>query len=161
MRPRRFARAKHTGLALVLAVACHRSRPSAPPLPLPDRIGAFVGGPLEATDVAKRRSYARGATRVDVTMARFPMNDAEYARWVQMSRESFPQAALDVAPDEGNGFYQCADGGEPRCSLLVQLRSGVHVELRGGAGAGRGDVDAVAAGLPLRTLDNDAHSLDR
>jgi hypothetical protein len=124
-------------------------------------MGDFVGGPLQIDGAAKRRSYARGETRVEVTMARFPMNDAEYARWVAMSREGFPQATLDVAAGEGNGFYQCATGGEARCSLLIQLRSGVHVEIRGGSGAGRVEVDAVAAGLPLRALGNDVHSLDR
>jgi hypothetical protein len=162
MRSRRFVLAKHTGLAALLVVGLALScRPPAGPSPLPERIGGFVGGPVRSDGAAKHRAYARGDTRVEVTIARLPMTDAEYARWVAMSREGFPQAALDVAPGEANGFYQCADGGERRCSLLVQLRSGVHVEIRGSAGAGRDEVDAIAAGLPLRALGNDAHIFDR
>jgi hypothetical protein len=87
------------------------------------------------------------------------MTDVEYARWVQTSREAFPQAALDASPDEANGFYQCADGPNPTCSLLVQLRSGVHIEIRSGGDALRGDLDLVAAGLPLRALAADTKLL--
>ena len=92
-------------------------------------------------------------------MAHFPMNDVEYARWVETSRGAFPQASLDAPPDEANGFYQCADGPDPTCSLLVQLRSGVHVEIRSSGDARRGDLDLVAAGLPLRALAGDTNSL--
>ncbi len=168
MRPGVTARVNWTALATALALAsalpsgCRRpgaAPATAAPSVLPERIGGFVGGPLATDAVAARRTYARGASRVDVTMARFPMNDGEYARWVETSRGAFPQASLDAPPDQANGFYQCADGPDPACSLLVQLRSGVHVEIRADGQARRADLDLVAAGLPLRALAGDADLL--
>jgi len=165
MRPGLTARVIWTALATALALAstlgsaCRRPAAPPPPTPLPERIGGFVGGPLATDATAARRAYTRGAKRVDVTMARFSMNEAEYARWVETSRGAFPQASLDAPADQANGFYQCADGPDPACSLLVQLRSGVHVEIRAGGDARRGDLDLVAAGLPLRALAGDADLL--
>jgi hypothetical protein len=128
--------------------------PPEPPLQslLPDRIAAFTADPPTTDGAAVHRSYHRGATRIAVTLARFPMTDQQYQGWVRASREGFPQAALDVPDGTGNGFYQCADGGRPACDLLIQLRSGVHVEIRGGGTSSREDVDAIARGLPLRAL---------
>jgi hypothetical protein len=68
-----------------------------------------------------------------------------------MSR-GFPQAALDAPEADANGFYQCTDEPKRSCDLLIQMRSGVHLEIRGGGTSSREDVDAVARGLPLRTL---------
>jgi len=69
--------------------------------------------------------------------------------WLAMSRAGYPQAALAAPPGDVNGFYQCTDGSPPSCDLLIQMRSGVHLELRGGGTSRRADVDALAAGLPL------------
>lgn len=154
------------GLALLLAVAPACRNASGPAaardaLPLPEQIQGFTAGPLEADAVAVRRTYARGRVRIDVTMARVPMDDAAYTRWVQSSREAFPQASLDAPPADANGFYQCGGEPEPRCSLLVQLRSGAHIEIRGSGETRRADLDALAAGLPLRALATDARALEQ
>jgi hypothetical protein len=140
-------------LALVLTGSCNRTRPAAvaqeqPALP---DIAGFTSGPVETTAEALRRTYTRGPARVAVTLARLAMTDPQYAEWVKTSTASFPQATLPVAAQDGNGFYQC-DATGARCDLLVQLRSGVHLELRGGGTSARGDVDAIAQGLPLRYL---------
>jgi len=79
------------------------------------------------------------------------MSADDYAGWVRMSA-SFPQAALDLPGTEANGFYQCSDGPPPSCDLLIQLRAGVHIEVRGGGTSSRADVDALARGLRLATL---------
>jgi hypothetical protein len=143
-------------LAAALAVAgCNRTHDSVPlmvvPL-LPDRIAGFTGGPLTADGVATRRTYTRDATRIDVTVARFPMSAHEYARWVVSSTADFPQAALNLPPGAGNGFYQCTADPTPSCDLLIQLRAGVHVEIRGGGTSSRDDVDVIARAMPLREL---------
>jgi hypothetical protein len=96
--------------------------------------------------------YARGPTRIDVTLARAPMRPGGFDDWLKMSREGFPQAVLDAPADDANGFYQCTEGTAPSCDLLIQLRSGVHVEIRGAGTSTREDVDALARGLPLRAL---------
>ena len=73
---------------------------------------------------------------------------------MQTSLEAFPtlQATLDVPAGTGNGFYQCTAGARPSCDLLIELRSGVHLELRSAGTATRADVDDLARGLPLRAL---------
>ena len=81
-----------------------------------------------------------------------PMSADDYASWVKLSTASFPQAALDLPAGEANGFYQCGDGPPPSCDLLIQLRAGVHIEVRGGGTSSRSDVDALARGLSLATL---------
>jgi hypothetical protein len=140
-------------LVLLLAASCNRTRPAAvagerPALP---DIAGFSAGPVETTAEALRRTYTGGTARVTVTLARLAMTDPQYAEWVKASTASFPQAALAVGPDLGNGFYQC-DAVGAHCDLLVQLRSGVHLELRGGGTSTRADVDAIARGLPLGHL---------
>lgn len=148
------------------APACRSSRPAPAPGPtaaseqprasattpaLPDRIGGFVGGALTSPGGgASRRSYTRGAVRITVTLARFPMTGEEYDLWVKTSVAGYPQATLDLPTVAGNGFYQCAEGPSASCDLLVQLRSGVHLEIRGDGTSSRADVDAIARGLPLR-----------
>ena len=54
--------------------------------------------------------------------------------------------------EDANGFYQCTEPPAPSCDLLIQLRSGVHVEIRGSGTTSRADVDAIARALPLRAL---------
>jgi len=54
--------------------------------------------------------------------------------------------------EAGNGFYQCAPDRADRCDLLIQLRSGVHLELRGNRDATRANVDAIARGLSLARM---------
>jgi hypothetical protein len=139
-------------LCSLLAAACTRKpSPPAEAPPLPDLIPGFTSGPLGTAPAAFIRTYARGSSQVTVTLARFPMDASQYDSWVRTSIGGFPQARLDVPDGEGNGFYQCDDGKPPRCSLLIQLRSGVHLEIRG-VPASRDEVDAVARGLPLRRL---------
>jgi hypothetical protein len=121
-------------------------------LPLPDVIEGFAAGPTTPGAGFLRRTYARGATLISVTLARVPMDADGYASWTRTSVASFPQARLDAPAADANGFYQCSSETPPHCDLLIQLRSGVHVEVRGGGTSTRDDVDAVARGLPLRAL---------
>jgi hypothetical protein len=130
-----------------LQSAPKESSPSA----LPD-IPGFVAGNEESGPMYSRRAYARAADRTTVTLARFPMSQAQYEEWLRMSRADFPQAELSMSPAEGNGFYQCAAYDASRCNLLVQLRCGLHLEIRGSGFAGRGDLDAILAGLDLPRL---------
>jgi hypothetical protein len=127
-------------LAIGLALgACKRSTSAAvppaapaPPRPpdLPEAITGFAGGALETEGAAVRRLYTRPGVAITVTLARLPMGPEQYAEWVKTSSQGFPQAVLDVPEDRGNGFYQCDE--RKRCDLLIQLRSGVHLEVRGG-----------------------------
>ncbi len=119
-------------------------------LELPASIPGFTASPLTVADTYSRRTYSRGPASVTVTLARFPMDAAGYARWGRQSEEGYPQAKLDVPDGAGNGFYECQDDAETRCNLLVQLRSGIHLEIRAEGTATRADVDAIAVGLPMR-----------
>jgi hypothetical protein len=119
---------------------------------LPDRIATFSAGPLATDAAATHRTYTRGKAHIAVTLARFEMSPEQYDSWVRTSREGFPQAALGLPATEGNGFYQCSAGERPSCDLLVQLRSGFHIEIRGGGTSSREDVDAIAQGLGLAAL---------
>lgn len=142
-----------------VASACRRPRmavtpPAAAdltprPLALPDTLAGFAGEPIVHGPTWVRRRYARGATRVDATLAIAQQPSGGWEGWLAMSRASYPQAALAAPPDHANGFYQCAEGPPPSCDLLIQLRSGVHLELRGAGTSTRADVDALAAALPL------------
>jgi hypothetical protein len=86
---------------------------------------------------------------VQVTLARTPMSADDSQRWRSAS-VGFPQADLGLRAADANGFYQCDNGERPSCDLLIQLRTGFHLELRGGGTTSRADVDALARGLPLR-----------
>jgi hypothetical protein len=141
------------GVALVVAVAaCARHRPPAPApvspgLALPDAAG-FAAEPPASGDGFVRRTYTRGRARIQVTLARMPMSADQYQRWVTESA-AFPQAELGLSAADANGFYQCTDAQPPSCDLLIQLRAGYHLEVRGGGTSSRGDVDALARALPL------------
>jgi hypothetical protein len=142
---------------LLLAVAplasCRTSpTPAAAVFDLPDVIPGFVAGAREPGDGYVRRTCSAGATRITVTLARHPMDDAAWDGWVRMSTAGFPQADLGLPADAGNGFYQCDDRAPDRCDLLIQLRSGVHIEIRGGGTSTRRDVDAIRRGLPIAAL---------
>jgi hypothetical protein len=128
-------------------------RPSAGPAAwdLPNTISSFASEPLTRDPAFVRRTYVRGAARITVTLASFRMTSAQYDEWVLTSKEGYPQATLDVPEGSGNGFYQCA-APDRGCALLIQLRSGVHIEIRGQGSWTREDVDAIARGLPLRTM---------
>jgi hypothetical protein len=141
-------------LAVAASVASCRRAPAtaAPAFDLPDAIPGFVAGAREPGVGYLRRTYAAGATRITVTLARHPMDDAAWDGWVRMSTAGFPQADLGVPADGGNGFYQCDDRAPDRCDLLIQLRSGVHIEIRGGGTSTRIDVDAIRRGLPMTAL---------
>jgi hypothetical protein len=157
------------GLLAVASIAstCRRAAPPpgpvvAPPPPrtssaglvLPD-VAGFEAGPQVEGPAYVRRPYGRGRARIEVTLARMPMSPEAYGDWVRTSTASFPQAALDLPAGDANGFYQCSDGANPSCDLLIQLRAGFHFEIRGGGTSSRDDVDALARGLPLRALAHD------
>ncbi len=118
---------------------------------LPD-VPGFDGGPEEHGTRYWRRTYARAAETTTVTLARFSMSDEQYQGWLRMSKADFPQADLPVGPTDGNGFYQCAANDPSRCNLLVQLRCGLHLEIRGQGIARREDADAILRGLGLPAL---------
>ena len=80
------------------------------------------------------------------------MDDAAWDGWVKMSTAGFPQADLELPAGAANGLYQCDDRAPDRCDLLIQLRSGVHVEIRGGGTSTRRDVDAIRKALALDAL---------
>src|SRR4051812_20076335 len=88
--------------ALALCGCVERAGPPG----LPDALPGYTASPVELGPGYQRRTYAHGAARVTVTLARFPMVAAQYAEWVRSSA-AYPQAALDVRPGEGNGFYEC------------------------------------------------------
>ena len=121
------------------------------PLALPDTLAGFAGDPIVhgPTETWIRRRYQRGAVHVDVTLAIAQQPPGGFESWLSMSRGGYPQAALPAPPGDVNGFYQCSDGPPPSCDLLIQMRSGVHLELRGDGTSTRADVAALAAALPL------------
>jgi hypothetical protein len=147
-------------LSVLALAACRRAPPAGAErravFDLPDAIPGFVAGAREPGDGWLRRSYTAGATRITVTLARHAMDDAAWAGWVRMSTAGFPQADLQLPAGAANGFYQCDDRAPDRCDLLIQLRSGVHVEIRGGGTSTRRDGDAIRRGLPLAALAADA-----
>jgi len=142
-------------LAAIVLVACRRAPPAPAPrdaFDLPDAIPGFTAGAREPGDGWLRRTYSAGAVRITVTLARHAMDDAAWDGWMKMSTAGFPQADLELPAAAANGFYQCEDHAPERCDLLIQLRSGVHVEIRGGGTSTRRDVDAIRRGLRLAPL---------
>jgi hypothetical protein len=139
-------------LAAAALVACRHPRAARDAFDLPDAIPGFVAGAREPGAGYVRRTYTAGAARITVTLARHPMDRAAYESWVSMSTAGFPQADLGLPAGAGNGFYQCDGAARESCDLLIQLRSGVHLEIRGGGTSTRRDVDAIRAGLPLAAL---------
>jgi hypothetical protein len=146
---------RRAGLVLLtvsmLIAWCRRAAPT-DAFDLPDAIPGFVAGAREPGDGWVRRAYAAGGTRITVTLARHAMDDAAWDGWVRMSTAGFPQADLGLPADAANGFYQCDPAAPAHCDLLIQLRSGVHVEIRGAGTSTRNDVDTIRAGLPLAAL---------
>jgi hypothetical protein len=144
-------------LVVAAAAGCRRQQRAPAPAPaaalsLPDALGGFVASPGAAGGAGYvRRTYTRGRARIEVTLARFPLAPGGFDDWVRMSR-SFPQALLDAPVADANGFYQCDQQRPPRCDLLIQTRSGFHIEIRGGGTSSQEDVDAIARGLGLRRL---------
>jgi hypothetical protein len=142
-------------IAAASLAGCRRStQPPKDAFDLPDAIPSFVAGPRERGDGYVRRTYTAGVARITVTLARHAMDPAAYAGWVAMSTAGFPQADLGLPADVANGFYQCEPNAPDSCDLLIQLRSGVHVEIRGGGTSTRHDVGAILAVLPLAALAN-------
>jgi hypothetical protein len=146
-----------------LAPGCRRATAPAPAEPeatapsaraalaLPDALAGFAASPELRGPGYVRRTYAHGRTLADVTLAQAPLPPGGFDGWLKMSG-TYPQAALDAPAAEVNGFYQCTEEPRSSCDLLIQMRSGVHVEIRGGGTTTREDVDAIARGLPLRAL---------
>ena len=139
-------------LAACLLASCRRAPREAHGFDLPDAIPGFVAGAREPGNGYLRRTYTAGPTHITVTLARHPIDQAAYDAWLAMSTAGFAQAELGLPASAGNGFYQC-DGRVPEsCDLLIQLRSGVHVEIRGAGTSTRHDVDTIRSALPLTTL---------
>jgi hypothetical protein len=113
-------------------------------------VPGFSADLADQTSAYTRRLYRRDGEQVSVTLAPFPMTVDQYREWVRMSTESYSQAALDVDGSEGNGFYQCRDENPDRCDLLIQLRCGLHVEIRGIGTALKAHADLLAKSLDLR-----------
>ncbi len=145
-------------LAISTLVACRRLPVATNVLDLPDTIPGFVAGVREPGAGYQRRTYTAGTTRITVTLARYPMDRAAYEGWVATSTAGFPQADLGLPADAGNGFYQCEVAAPDRCDLLIQLRAGVHIEVRGGGTSRRREVDAIRSGLPLPALASIGHA---
>jgi hypothetical protein len=144
------------GLAILGVLGCREhgpepARTATSASVLPD-IPGFAAKSEESGPTYSRRAYTRGSESTTVTLARFPLSEAQYEEWLRMSRADFPQAVLDLSPADGNGFYQCATDDASRCNLLVQLRCGLHLEIRGAGVARRADADAILAGLALPRL---------
>ena len=148
---------RHALFAIALS-SC--SRPSAPapapepaPTPaLPDTANGFTAGPITHGDTFERRTYVRGPTHVEVTIAHSSAAVVDLAQWKKMSAD-YPPAPLGIADADGSGFYDCqGSGADERCDLHAQLRSGVHVEMNAAGSATRADLDALVAGLPLAKL---------
>jgi len=144
-RSRRF---KALLLALGHLGGCAKSVVAVKATALPEVVG-FVASAEERTTHYARRVYARGSEAITVTLAWFPLDDTKYAEWVRMSTEAYPQATLDVGPAEGNGFYQCHPDQPDRCDLLIQLRCGPHIEIRGVGTALKAQADQLAKALDL------------
>jgi hypothetical protein len=152
----------YLGLTALTVLCCRAGAQPPPATPsteipqgvLPD-IPGFMGGAEETAPAFSRRTYTRGTERTTVTRGRLPMTGLQYEEWLRMSRTGFAQAVLPVGPAEGNGFYQCSAEDPARCNLLVQLRCGLHFEIRGAGGTGvarRVDADAILHALALPTL---------
>ena len=155
---RRAALVLALSMSMTGALGCKRARQApqiaaAPEdLSLPDKLAGFTAMSAPATGPGwVRRRYKRAGARIDVTLARTAQPPGGYDAWVTMSR-GYAQAALDPPAADANGFYQCTELPAPSCDLLIQLRSGVHLELRGNGSSTRADVDALAGALPLRAL---------
>jgi hypothetical protein len=126
---------------------------------LPERAGAFLAGTLVREPGFVRRVYARASTTVSVTIADRGQATVGLDDWLKMS-EGYVQASLDVPPTTATGFYTCTgprDAG--RCDLHIHSRAGYHVEVFGGGGASRADLDEVVRGLPLGLLFADRGTL--
>jgi len=119
---------------------------------MPDHAGDFVGGSVVIDTQFVRRSYQRGAVRISVTIAVPDATPIKYDEWVRQSA-AFPQVQLDLAPNSGSGFYDCASGSlDKACNVHIQLRSGHHIEMMGEQAATGRQFDALLAVLPLRSL---------
>src|SRR5258708_4751040 len=95
--------AKAGALVAVVVMACHRGeRPPAPAalFALPDSLAGFTAGPAVAGDTFVRRTYARGATRIDVTLAHAiaPLGPGGFAGWLEITPPGFPQPSLTAPP---------------------------------------------------------------
>jgi hypothetical protein len=95
--------------------------------------------------VATRRSRPR-EHRFEQGLAKLA-DERDYEDWLRMRTTDFLQADLAVGPAEDSGFHQCAVHEPSRCNLLLQLRCGLHIGIRGQGIARREDADAILRGL--------------
>jgi hypothetical protein len=109
--------------------------------------GGYTVGPLTMGDGWRRRTFARGAIRIEVTLARQAMKPDEYESWYQQAR-LYPPARLPFPADQASGFFTCAgDGGVAPCQLHGQTREGLHLEASGNRAATRADLEDLLAML--------------
>ncbi len=125
---------------------------------LPNKLGRFIGGPVEVGSYYIRRSYADTRAQMEVTISdsRSPSLKlsprGEPSQFFLRESAAYPQIALDLPRGTGSGFYDCVElpTGQ-RCSGYIMLFDGFHVEVLNGD-ATRADIDAMIAALPLRAL---------
>ncbi len=125
---------------------------------LPNKLGRFIGGPVEAGSDYIRRPYAGMHAQMEVTISdsrspslkRSPRG--EPSDFFLRESAAYPQMSLDLPKGTGSGFYDCVEtpAGQ-RCSGYIMLFDGFHVEVLNGD-ATRADIDAMIAVLPLRAL---------
>ena len=125
---------------------------------LPDKLGRFIGGPVEVGSYYIRRPYADTRAQMEVTIsdARSPSLKrsprGEPSEFFLRESSAYPQISLDLPKGTGSGFYDCVEmpAGQ-RCSGYILLFDGFHVEVLNGD-ATRADIDVMIAALPLRAL---------
>lgn len=125
---------------------------------LPNKLGRFLGGPVETGSYYIRRSYADTRAQMEVTISdsrspSLPLSPkGEPSQFFLRESSAYPQISLDIPKGTGTGFYDCVElpAGQ-RCSGYIMLFDGFHVEVLNGD-ATRADIDAMIAALPLKKL---------
>ncbi len=125
---------------------------------LPNKLGRFIGGPVEVGSYYIRRPYADTRAQMEVTISDSRSTSlklsprGEPSQFFLRESAAYPQIALDLPKGTGSGFYDCVElpTGQ-RCSGYIMLFDGFHVEVLNGD-ATRADIDAIIAALPLKML---------
>ena len=109
------------------------------------RVDSYATGPLVVGDGWRRRRYVRRGATTDVTVARQPMTDAEYAEWRRQA-SNHPTAPFDAS--FASGFFTSAgDAASAPCDLHAQTSGGWHLELAGGDRVTRLDLEHLFLAL--------------
>jgi len=119
---------------------------------LPNQAGPFTASALISEPQFVRRQYARGATKISVTLAVAGATPITFEEWVKMSGTS-PAVKLDAPEKSAAGFYDCtSERASAPCNVHIHFRAGYHLELMGEGKARRADFDILLKGLPIRKL---------